>query len=296
MPTNKRSALELKYLYGGVSHYRASETLVPRRIPDYELFFMLEGTATYSANGQKYVATPGTLILPKPGFRETFRWAPYPRARLAYLHFDILRTPSDWPDAKGWPVLVYDPPTVVGPLMQCLIRQLSTVPPRSLAAPNQHMTRLLEALLGEVLLDTAPLSAATKPDFARPEPVERAIHRMRQVFNQQPPKALTLSELALAAGVTPQHLSRLFRSSLDVAPMSMLGLMRLQLALALLSHTTLPVGAIAERCGFESPFYFSRRFTSCFGKPPTVVRKALHNGKPAPKMPLPLDVLPRVYW
>lgn len=193
-------------------------------------------------------------------------------------------------------MLVYDPPNVVGPLMHCLIRQLSSVPTRSMATPSQHMTRLLKALLGEVLLDTAPLSAATKPDFARPEPVERAIHRMRQVFNQQPPKALKLSELALAAGVTPQHLTRLFRSSLDVAPMSMLGLMRLQLALALLSHTTLPVGAIAERCGFESPFYFSRRFTSYFGLPPTAVRKALQNGKPAPTMPLPLDVLPRVYW
>ena len=100
MPTSNRSALKLKYLYGGVSHYRANEILGPRRIPDNEIFFMLEGTATYSANGQKYVATPGTLILPKPGFRETFRWAPYPRARLAYLHFNILRSPSDWPDAK----------------------------------------------------------------------------------------------------------------------------------------------------------------------------------------------------
>lgn len=294
MRISKRTFLELSYLYGGLSHYRAGEILGPRRISDYELFFILDSTATYCANGQSYVATPGSLILPKPGFRETFRWAPHPRARLFYLHFDIEDIPSDWPDPACWPVLVCDPPAVVSQLMHCIVRQLANTTRRPMKPPNHHVARLLEALLGEVLLDLS--ASAAEPEFVRPEPVERAIHRMRQVFNQQPPKALQLNELAQVSGVTPQHLSRLFRSSLAMTPMRMLGLMRLQLALALLSHSTLPIGVIAERCGFESPFYFSRRFAEHFGHPPSFVRKALHSGKPAPKMPLPLDVLPRVYW
>jgi AraC-like DNA-binding protein len=292
----KRTALELKYLYGGVSQYRAGEVLGPRRIQDYELFFMLESTATYCANGRQHVATPGALILVKPGVEETFRWASYPRARLSYLHFDIAGMPSDWPDAGRWPALVRDPPAVVGHLMHCIVRQLSVIPPsRPMKPPSRHVSRLLEALLGEVFLDSAPFTAA-KPEFVRPEPVERAIHRMRQVFNRQPPSALTLGELAQTAGVTPQHLARLFRTHFGMAPMRMLGLMRLQLALALLSHTTLPVGAVAGRCGFESPFYFSRRFAAHFGLPPSSVRSVLRSGKPAPKMPLPLDFLPRVHW
>lgn len=74
--------LELKYLYGGISYYHAGEILGPRRLPDYELFFMLEGVATYTVNRQSYLATPGTLIMPRPGFTETFEWSSNPRTRL----------------------------------------------------------------------------------------------------------------------------------------------------------------------------------------------------------------------
>lgn len=295
MALNKRTTLELEYLYGGLSLYRAGEVLGPRRIRDYELFFMLESSATYYTNGRRYAATPGALILTRPDFKETFKWSPYPRARLFYLHFNIRSLPADWPDVRRWPVLVCDPPSSVAHLMHSIVRLLSTeVPPPSMP-PDQHATRLLEALLGEVLLAPVP-EAERQPKIVRPEPVERAIHRMRQVFNQQPPKALTLDELAQVAGVSPQHLSRLFRTHLHMSPIRMLGLMRLQLALALLTHTAMPIGMIAERCGFESPFYFSRRFSAHFKRTPSSVRNARYKGQPAPKMPLPLDVLPRIYW
>lgn len=296
MPNKKRaSSLELKYLYGGISYYHAGEILGPRRLPDYELFFMLEGTASYAVNRQHYVATSGTLIMPRPGFTETFKWSSGPRTRLSYLHFDIARMPSDWPSPKRWPVLIHDPPAIVSPLLHCIVRQLSSGMKQPLTPPCLHVTRLLESLIGEVLLDSEPTPSETA-GLTRSEPVDRAIHRMRQVFNRQPVRNLRLDELARVSGVSPQHLTRLFQATFSMTPMRMLGLMRLQVALALLSHSALSVGTIAERCGFESPFYFSRCFAAHFGKPPSTIRKALLKGKPIPEMPLPLDLMPRVYW
>lgn len=288
-------ALELKYLYGGISYYHAGEILGPRRLPDYELFFMLEGTAIYTVNRHKYVATPGTLIMPRPGFVETIKWSSSPRTRLSYLHFDIARLPSDWPAPQRWPVLIQEPPAVVSPLLHCVVRQLSCGIKDPLMPPTPHVTRLLESLIGEVLLDSETVPVAN-PELARSEPVERAIHRMRQVFNRQPPRSLQLGELALVTGVSPQHLSRLFQSAFGMTPMHMLGLMRLQVALALLSQSALSLNMIAERCGFESPFYFSRCFKKHFGNAPSTVRKILLEGKPAPQMPLPFDLMPRIYW
>jgi len=161
--------------------------------------------------------------------------------------------------------------------------------------PKPHVTRLFESLIGEVLLDSEAVAEAND-EFTRSEPVQRAVHRMRQVFNRQPPRTIRLGELAAITGVSPQHLTRLFQSTFGMTPMRMLGLMRLQVALALLSQSALSLNAITERCGFESPFYFSRCFTKHFGNAPSIIRKALMKGKPAPKMPLPLDLMPRIYW
>ena len=280
--------MELKYLYGGVSQYHSGEKLWPRRILDYELFFILEGTATYSVNGLRYAVGPNMLIMVRPGTEETLEWVSCPRAWLFYLHFDIAAMPSGWPEGCLWPTLVCDPPVATSHFMHSIIQRLpAEMPPNP---PSRHITCLLEALIGEVLLDSPPLAARW------PDPVARAIHRMRQVFNQPPPKTLTLAELARAAGVTCQHLSRLFLAHFGMPPIHMLGLMRLQCALALLSHTTLSVGVIADRCGFENQSYFSRRFTAHFGMSPSRVRDVLREGMPCPRPPLPLDVMPHVYW
>lgn len=291
----KPTFLELRYLYGGVAHYRPGETLGPRRLPDYELVYMLEGTATYCANGKEYAAPPGTLLLPRPGFNEEFHWDLQRPTRHGYLHFDIARLPSDWPNPNWWPVAIENPSSVVSALVHRIIRHVSIPAGPPMRVPNRRVTRLLETLISEMVLD-ATEEDRSEPEWERPEPVKRAIHRMRQAINQRPPATLTLNDLARAAGVTPHHLIRLFRSSLGLAPMETLRLMRLQLALALLSHTTLQIGAIADRCGFGNVFHFSRRFSAHFGRPPSALRQALREGKPAPKSPLPPDVLPRVYW
>ena len=66
--------LILKYLYGGVVHYRPGESLMPRVLKDYELVLIIEGVATYRLEGREYLARPGSFILARPGFREAYQW------------------------------------------------------------------------------------------------------------------------------------------------------------------------------------------------------------------------------
>jgi len=79
--------------------------------------------------------------------------------------------------------------------------------------------------------------------------------------------------------------------------MKTLALLKLQSSRPLLMRTNLSIKEVAVRCGFENPFYFSRRFSQAFGCSPTAFRDQLHSGKPFPaKNPLPLDLTPRARW
>ena len=72
-------------------------------------------------------------------------------------------------------------------------------------------------------------------------------------------------------------------------------LLRLQLATALLTRTNLIIKEVAQRCGFEDPLYFSRRYKMAFGRPPSTVRKDLANGTPPPAGLLPVDITTRTH-
>ena len=48
---------------------------------------------------------------------------------------------------------------------------------------------------------------------------------------------------------------------------------RVDAGVELLSGTGLPVGTIAERCGFQTSFHFARRVRRATGATPTEVRR-----------------------
>ena len=80
------------------------------------------------------------------------------------------------------------------------------------------------------------------------------------------------------------------------SPMRASRLLRLQLALALLSRSNLSIKQIGIRCGFASPFQFSHCFTQVFGQSPMQTRRQILRGQSLPVIPLPADLTPRVYW
>jgi AraC family transcriptional regulator of arabinose operon len=84
---------------------------------------------------------------------------------------------------------------------------------------------------------------------------------------------LSLRTIAAAAGVAPAHLSRLFRAHLATTPMAYVWDRRVDAGVELLTGTGLPVGAIAERCGFRTSFHFARRVRRATGATPTEIRR-----------------------
>lgn len=82
-----------------------------------------------------------------------------------------------------------------------------------------------------------------------------------------------VSALARDAGVSEVYYRRLFGTMYGASPVRFLTAYRLSVAKELLTSTELPVGEIAERCGFASSYYFARVFKKELGVTPIAYRK-----------------------
>ncbi|MBN1553366.1 MAG: helix-turn-helix transcriptional regulator [Phycisphaerae bacterium] len=285
------STLQLGYIHGGVVMYRPGESLSERVLPDYELVLMIEGDVVYRCDGRDYPAPPGAVILARPGFRESYAWDPRRRTRHAYVHFSIDALPADWPAPERWPIVQVQPDPAIGPILRSVLQRLGGQSPLK---PSACVTRLMTAAMTTFLQPRADTSSPWPTP--RPAAVQRAIQWMQLVIDTHPGEKISLSDIAAAAAVTEKHLCKLFGKSLGLTPMRAFRMMRLQLSLALLSRSNLTIKEIAARCGFESPYHFSRVFSHRFGHSPSRVRTSLRRGGPPPPSPLPEDLMPRIFW
>ncbi len=257
---------------------------------------MIEGTANYRLGAVDHKAPPGSLILARPGFQETYIWDAGVATRHAYVHFDFAAVPGEWPRMSKWPVLFKNPDPVIAPMLRHLIGRIGahgeTAWPTLRAWPEESL--FMECLLGILLRPSQDEGLAVGDRL--PEPVHASLNFMRAILDTNPHYALQLGELSKRAGVTEKHLCRIFQTSLGHAPMETFRLLKLQLAMALLGRSSLAIKEIADRCGFENPLYFTRCFTRVYGKSPTETRQSLLKQEAPPSNPLPPDIAPRIYW
>jgi AraC-like DNA-binding protein len=286
--------LKLAYLHGGVVQYRAGETLGPRVLNDYELVLILEGNVTYQPNQRNYAAPPGSAILARPGFRETYQWDPLGLTRHAFFHFQVEQMPNAWPAESSWPVVRTQPDPVVLALFRHILHRFYLHPDWPTHPPGRDDCCMVETLINVLLEEHGCESTQFERD--RPTPVNRAIKMMRHAIEEEHHRSVDLGRLAKAAGVNEKHLCRLFQKALGYPPMETYRLLCLQLSLALLARSNLTIKQIAHRCGFDDPAYFSRYFSRVFRCSPRQLRRGLSEGMLPPASPLPVDLTPRIAW
>jgi AraC-like DNA-binding protein len=133
-------------------------------------------------------------------------------------------------------------------------------------------TQLSELLVREVLrihlasapqIDAGWLHALTDPVLA---PALAAIH-------ESPERRWTVAALAHEASVSVSLLDERFRDVLGLAPIRYLSAWRMHVAGDLLRSTTLGVGAVARRVGYDSEEAFSRAFKRATGRSPRDSRR-----------------------
>jgi AraC-like DNA-binding protein len=128
--------------------------------------------------------------------------------------------------------------------------------------PALLLALLLARLCRQEVAAAPPHPTAIAPGMVMQ--VNQLVHR-----NAQP---LGIKEIALSLGISQSHLRARFRASCGVSLGKHLRRLRLEKACGLLRLTPNRVSEVAELCGFNSIYHFSRAFHSAYGVSPMAYR------------------------
>ncbi len=258
----------------GVATYPPGASFGPRLLRDYEFVWMMDGDAEYRHGDTIATAPADSLVLCRPGATDFFQWDRHRRTGHGYFHFQINAFPEDWPPLPQWPLVRQLPPEDV---LRPLFRHLLTWQGHE----NAGQCRLIIATILSVFV-SGNLGTGSVERNMWPEAVEKACDFLFRSLQADPARPLSLTQLADAACVTPEHLCRLFKASVGHSPSETVRLARLDYAAGLLLRSNYSVGEIADLCGFASPFHFSRRFKDAYGQSPREMRRQQFSGAAPP--------------
>ena len=107
------------------------------------------------------------------------------------------------------------------------------------------------------------------------------IERVQQFIRDNPQKALTLTEIAQHAAMSPRNFSRIFRRETGISPAAYMELSRVENARRLLEESTLPVQQVLYQSGFGSPVAGRRAFQKRLGLTPSEYRERFRSSSTA---------------
>jgi AraC family transcriptional regulator of arabinose operon len=241
--------------------YEPGGTCGPRVQQDFQLVILVEGDAHVAVDGRELKIGAGQVGLFRPGRREFFRLS------------ERRKTHHTW--------CAVHPSLVSAELAAICTRAADVLPVTRRFEQLMELGLSLPRAVGERapgLVETLGLAALQEYLFAGersavPEPDEPdALRRALEWIGQEGEQATDLPALAREAGVSPAQLVKLFRRHLGTTPIRHVWEVRTRRGAQLLRETGLTVGEVAFRCGFQTPFHFSRWVRELFGVSPRALR------------------------
>ena len=281
------------------------EPLWSGRTEDFDLIVITGGAGWIVVDGRRARLAAGCALWLKPGRSYPAGQDPANPLAMTYIHFDLRRT-----DGQALPAAVVLPPDLLAPpdplFAEAVCRRVVELlwarhwgavgprRPRPGRTPRQGVqgvaataetgvvqaaATLLKGLLMELAAagggpETAGAVVADGSAAAHQRMVVEALHAMQR----QGDGRVRVAALAAAAGLSPDHFSRLFRSVTGRTPRAAALELRLERVKLLLAATRLTLKEIAVQTGFCHAFHLSRQFKASLGQTPRQFRNARQGG------------------
>ncbi len=264
--------------------YPPGATFGPRRLTDFELVWFISGDCVAHRNGRAIAAPEGTVLLQAPGTVDAYDWAKDKTTLHGFIHFGLRRPGAGWPPVARWPLHGrFASDSLISTLFRFILGLHRERPAVSGPLVHPALELLLRAFVAGS--DEVPGELSTP----LPAVVTTVFNYVRMHLQELPGERFELTSLARHAHVSPQHLCRVFSRALGRGPMECVRLLRIEQAATLLERSQDPVRAIADRCGFASPYHFSRVFREAYGDSPRSYRDrfqlGVRQGAPRPRRP-----------
>jgi AraC family transcriptional regulator of arabinose operon len=242
--------------------YNPRSSFGPRWQERCQLVLIHSGYASIRVDGEAYSVHPDEVILLYPGHEEHYRFSVEEPTHHSWIHAEFAAGGLAQPGlSKLLPVIVPIGKRLKWIMGELLEKGITLEPARENLAAS-----LAEAAFYDVLERSGLTVNETSPGHPS---VGLAI----DVINSRYTDNLDLKQIASASGLSPQHLSRLFRGQTGLTPVRYLWRIREDAGRRMLRETGLTIAEIAEACGFQNPFHFTRRMAERFGQSPRSLRR-----------------------
>ncbi len=248
------------------------------------------GAERYTCRGTGYVAETGTVPVINPGEVHTGSRATDDgwRYRVSYVPVEFIRSLARAITGRPQDAPWFPPDVIRDPDLAARVahahRLMEAGSERAAAShEHEHGPTVADAAVGGARRIYDPLAAQTAmldafstlivrhadthprpPTLATDEP---RVEAMQARLAADLTNAVTLDEVAQAAGLSPFHAARLFTRTTGMPPHAWRNQLRLQRALAPL-RAGVPVADVAAASGFVDQSHFTRHFKRMFGVPP----------------------------
>jgi len=241
--------------------YPAGGTCGPRVQPDYQLVAIYEGEAHVSVDDRVNHLLPHHVALMRPGRREFFQFATAQATRHTWcaVHPSLVDAPLA--DALA------DAPfclPITSRLHGLIELGLSFAPGELPSA---------DGLLAQLGVSALFAYAFEAEQVALRVFTPAVVTQAQKFIETNLASRLKLGDIACAVHVSPAYLVKLFRQHLRTTPMQYLWDVRIRRGAQLLTQSGLSVSEIAEQCGFQSQFHFSRAVKRRYGLSPRALRR-----------------------
>lgn len=223
--------------------------------PDWtQVFYHLDGEATYSSEGRTISLSRGDILIIPFGWPFTYQG----RFNLKYHWFAL---GCNWPSLFGQPARarLFSP----GYDSEAAAKFIDIREVLILRKPGYYLKAI--GIVYELMARIEEISPTTVPESAYPEAVRNAIIFLRENLSAPYDAAVT----AAAVNLSQSHLRALFEKWLGESPRQFHTRCRIDEARRLLNEQQLPVAEVARRVGFTDVRYFSRVFGQVTGVAPS---------------------------
>jgi len=253
--------LKREYSWGEII-YKPQSTFGPRLQTLYQLLLVYSGEVKLSVDGELHHLAAGEVAFLWPGSMNSFQFSKERPTHHSWVHAKGLALPDPWESMRRNSIVIRKVSSRMAQLMKQLLAEEKPAGTLQIAL----YACLAEAMFLDFLVDCGSFLEAKAPGHPS---IERALSHLNVNFRDE----CDLKRLGMASGLSQQHLIRLFRKETGMTPIRYLWQLREEEGLRLLRETGLTVSEIADACGFQNPYHFSRRISQRYGASPVALRK-----------------------
>ena len=126
------------------------------------------------------------------------------------------------------------------------------------------------------------------------KPLAPGVQRAKRYIEQHYTEDNVIEQVTHISGLTHKYLIASFQKHLDTTPTRYLWQLRTERGMNLIIQTDLSIGEIANQCGFQNQFHFSRYIKQQYGYSPTLLRKRRQERLPSVAKGSPIDIAYKV--